>query len=66
MLTNFLKDLYKSRAVPKQLLENNLKHWKISQNKLNKTFEFYDFNQAMAFMNLAAGYVEENQIKANM
>ena len=66
MLTNFLKDLYKSRAVSKQLLENNLKNWKISQNKLNKTFEFYNFNQAMAFMNLAAGYVEENQIKANM
>jgi pterin-4a-carbinolamine dehydratase len=66
MLTNFLKDLYKSKAVSKQLLENNLKNWNITKNKLTKTFEFYNFQQAMTFMNLAAGYVQENQIKANM
>ena len=66
MLTNFLRDLYKSRAVPKNVLESNLKNWNISRNKITKTFEFYEFHQAMTFMNLASEYVDQNQIKANM
>lgn len=66
MLKSFLKDLYKSKAASRHLLENNLKNWKISQDKLNKTFVFYDFQQAMTFTNLAADYIDENKIQANM
>jgi len=66
MLTTFLKYLYKSKSVPRQVLENKLKNWNITQNKLSRTFVFYDFQQAMTFMTLAGDYVDQNQIKANM
>jgi pterin-4a-carbinolamine dehydratase len=66
MLASFLRDTYKSNIVTKQFLQNNLKNWKIAEDKLIKTFKFDDFNQAMVFTSLAADYIKQYGVNAEM
>ena len=66
MLNSFLRESYKSKAVPQKMLESHLKCWKISQSLMSKTFKFEDFKSAVSFVNLAGAYVKEYGINANM
>jgi pterin-4a-carbinolamine dehydratase len=64
-MNEFLKGLYKNKAVARQQLDN-LKHWNIGTNVLNKTYHFATFKQAVTFMTLAANYSDQHKINANM
>ena len=66
MLNNFLRDAYKLKVVSKEVLQNKLQNWKISQSHLSKTFLFEDFNHAMQFTTIAGEFLKEHKIDAKV
>lgn len=66
MLNQYLRNIYKSKVVNRQMFENNLKNWKIEENSLSKTFRFEEFKTAMTFVSCATEYLQQYGINAQM
>jgi pterin-4a-carbinolamine dehydratase len=66
MLNSFLKDIYITKVVTREFVNNHLKTWKATESHLSKTFTFQDFNHAVAFVSLAGDFLKTHQIEAKM